>query len=189
MSKARVLEVAVASTLNKKMRLTDAMLFGVEARQIGGHSDPNLSYTLSLDPVVWTRFEYGVAAVYSVTVILEHVEGTNREPLAKISVSMRLTYASHPSFEANDEPALEDYLGIVGWLHAWPYLRAEVQTLSGRLGFPPLVLDVLHAGQTASIAVERMKQPSASAPSQLPAKADSARPKAKRKTVRKSRAR
>ena len=45
---------------------------------------------------------------------------------------------------------LDDFVGISGYLHLWPYLRAEVQCLTTKLGLPPLVLPVQMSSHAAA---------------------------------------
>jgi hypothetical protein len=68
---------------------------------------------------------------------------------------MRAAYEFREEPTESDWAAFEHYAGIVGWLHVWPYMRAEVHCLSTKLGFPPLVLDVMLSGHTSQLSVRR----------------------------------
>jgi hypothetical protein len=146
--------------LNAKLALLQVAVHEIQARHVKGQLDPTLSFSLDMDAVTCARAANAVMAVYPLTVTIEHVDGKAREPLAIVRVAMRLEYTVAETFTHDDEPYVEDYLGIVGWVHAWPYLRAEVSDLSTRLGFPALLIPVLLAGQTANIPV-RWEAPAA----------------------------
>ena len=67
---------------------------------------------------------------------------TPENPAWTISVSLLLTYAVEP--DAKIEPAAFDaYAGTGAVFTAWPYAREVVQSLTNRMGFPPLVLPLL----------------------------------------------
>jgi hypothetical protein len=169
------LEVARAATLNKKLALGSIGVLELSAK---------LSFTMNLQPVSCVSRPGDVIAVYPLRVIVEHVDGEARLPLAELSVSMRASYRKFPSFTNDDEAAVPHYVGIVGWMHVWPYLRAEVQSLSTKLDQPPLVLPVLLSGQTAEVPVE-MHDASSLAPT--PATPAAPTPKPPRTRAKRSR--
>ena len=82
---------------------------------------------------------------------------------------MRAAYAKQASWTDEDGAYLDDFVGIVGWMHVWPYIRAEVQALSSKLGFPALTLPPLLAGQTKNIPVRRL-HPARTRPAASPRK-------------------
>ena len=172
------LEVGRASSLNTKLRLEHVSLF----RVAGNHSgevvaSPSFSYTTNLEPPVCADLGSKVVAVFPVTITINHVADGSRVPLGEVHVSMRAIYRKSPTFADEDHPAVEHYVGIVGWMHVWPYVRAEVQSLSTKLGFPPLVLPVLLSGQTANIPVQVLSEQA-----KTPADAARAKRKAKKST-------
>ena len=157
----RRLDVARASTLNAKLRLDTISHFRVAASHVdgGGEESPHFSYTMTMDSPVYAEPDQSVIAVFPVTIAIEHRAADRRVPLGELHVTVRAIYVKEPAFTTDDSSAVEDYVGIVGWMHVWPYVRAEVQNLSTKLGFPPLLLPVLLAGQTADIPVRRLDAP------------------------------
>lgn len=155
------LDVARAATLNTKLRLESISHFRVAASHVNGEGEvsPHFSYTMKLDSPVYAEPNGSVIAVYPVTIAIEHRAGERRVPLGELHVSFRAIYVKEPAFTSEDSVAVEHYVGIVGWMHVWPYVRAEVQSLSTKLGYPPLLLPVLLAGQTAEISVRRLDAP------------------------------
>lgn len=161
-SKPAPLEVARAAMLNQKLALGSIGVLELSAKLSAQHVEaPSFSFTMNLQPVSCVSRPGDVIAVYPLRVVVEHVAGEARIPLAELSVSMRASYRKHPSFTGDDEAAVRHYVGIVGWMHVWPYLRAEVQSLSSKLDLPPLVLPVLLSGQTAEVPVELVALPEA----------------------------
>lgn len=148
------LEVARASTLNTKLALGQIAVFELSARHSGTLvATPNFSFTMKLDSPHCAVRAPDVAAVFRLVVTVEHAEQDSRVALGEVRVAVRAIYRKSADFSAADEAAVPDYIGIVGWMHVWPYLRAEVQSLSTKLDFPPLLLPVLLSGQTADIPV------------------------------------
>ncbi|WP_437486626.1 hypothetical protein WME75_04085 [Sorangium sp. So ce1014] len=66
--------------------------------------------------------------------------------IAAFSVVLRADYgcAAHGDMPGVDE--LPHYAGLMSYMHTWPYFRADIQYLSTKLGFPPLVLPVVLSG-------------------------------------------
>lgn len=150
-------EVKRASTLNELLRLEQVVLFELAARPAPGARPDALTpaYTLVTDAVLAADESDRLGGLYRIRVTVQHrSDDGSLSPLAEISVAFRALYLKAAPLDGASRDSLTDYLGIVGWMHVWPYLRAEVQTLSTRLGFPPLVLPVLLAGQTAEVPVE-----------------------------------
>lgn len=151
-------DIERARRLNAKLSLDEIFVWALEA----GHtpdavvSKPRWTFSMNLEPVHWLRAESTLLAIFPITVAVQHDAGEGREDLGHLRVALRLGYKTSPDFADEDEAFVGDYLGTAGWLHAWPYLRTEIQSLSSRLGFPPLVLPVLLAGQTATVPCQRI---------------------------------
>lgn len=83
--------------------------------------------------------------------------------VAELTVSFRLEYAVRERGLVS-EADIEHFLGINGFLNAWPYVRAEVQSLTTKIGLPPLLLPVqLAAAAAQTVSVIRMSEVSSSA--------------------------
>lgn len=156
------LDVGRASTLNKKLALGQISLFELSARHSAEIvAAPAFSFTMKLESPSCAFRETDVVALFPLVVTIEHVKKSKRVPLAEVRVTARVVYRKADEFSSADSAALPDYVGIVGWMHVWPYLRAEVQSLSTKLDFPPLLLPVLLSGQTADIPVNVVAPPQA----------------------------
>lgn len=152
-------DVHRASKLNTKLHLAGVSLFEMHAKHIvsAAVSEPRLTFSLRQQEVVYAALGDDVLPVYVVAVQLQRLDDNdNPVPLGEIMVAMRAAYAKHENWTDEDSLYLDDFVGIVGWMHVWPYIRAEVQTLSSKLGFPALTLPTLLAGQTANIRVRRL---------------------------------
>lgn len=152
-------DVQRASKLNTKLHLSGVSLFEMHAKHIVaiGVPEPRLTFSLRQQEVVYAALGDDVLPVYVLAVRLEHLDNKdNPVPLGEITVAMRSAYAKQASWTDEDGAYLDDFVGIVGWMHVWPYIRAEVQALSSKLGFPALTLPPLLAGQTKNIPVRRL---------------------------------
>lgn len=183
----RPFEIGRAARLNTKLRLEQVSLFALEARHERGMAEPRLAFSTSFEPVRWTPASDGFAAVFPLSIDLEHAPsddvGVARVTLARLHVATRVVYAKTTSFEPADRELLPDYFALNGWMHVWPYARADVHALSSRLGFPPLVLPVLLGGQTSGVEVSELVEPAprraARAPKAPRARSTEATPPAK----------
>ena len=153
-------DVNRARELNSKLHLNEVVAIALEARQAGAVDAPVWTFDVDLEPWEWARADASLFALFSVTATVQHADGDKRIDLGRVRVALRLRYLVAPSFAVTDEGLVPDYLGTAGWLHAWPYLRAEIQSLTVRVGFPPLVLPVLLAGQTSTVPCRRVGAPS-----------------------------
>lgn len=157
--KPRTLEVARAAKLNTKLALKEMSLFEVRARRLPPHGvpeQPSFTFAMAFSPTLYADYEGELLPVYTLNVFIQHHGEGERVPLAELNVAMRAAYTKNPDFLPGDLDFADDYLGIVGWMHAWPYVRAEIQSLSTKLGFPALVLPTLLAGQTADTPIRRI---------------------------------
>ncbi|HEX7602194.1 MAG TPA: hypothetical protein VF316_11340, partial [Polyangiaceae bacterium] len=152
----RKLSVERATRLNKILRIDQILLFHLEARPLLGVEAPTLGFTVDFEPIGWSALPDSVVAVFPLKVTIEDRAGPSPVNLAEVRVGTRIFYKHELPFDELNLEFVDDYLGIVGWMHAWPYARAEIQGVSARMGFPPLLLPVLLAGQTAEVAVRRV---------------------------------
>jgi hypothetical protein len=176
-------ELARAGRLNQKLRIEQISLFALDARHVAANASPTLAFTMHAETVTWAPVEPGiVVSLFPLTVDVEHDQDGERTKLAKLHVTTRVFYSRGASFEASDLEFVPDYLAFNGWMHAWPYARADIQMLSSRLGFPPLVLPVLLAGQIQT-RVSRLTEP-AKKPSSRPSIEAADQPTGKSRAVR-----
>jgi hypothetical protein len=173
-------EVTRARQLNNKLRLQEISLFGMSAQHLLGVENPQLGFSVDFKPIEWAPLAGHIAAVFPLFVDIEHTQNKHRRVLARLHVMTKIVYEKVAEFETAHLAYVEDFLALIGWMNAWPYARADIQTLSTRLGFPALVLPVLLPGQTSEVSVKQLPLPDAEgerANAQLPR--PSARPKKK----------
>lgn len=178
------LDVAAAARLSTSLHLEDVICIGLSAKHIGAtHEVSPAEYKLSWEmpnvEVVWELDNGTLKVLVPFTLFIEAhpSEGVGeKRKLAEIGVAFRLEYDAK-KHETWSEEDLPHYAGITSFLHAWPYLRAEVQHLSTKIGFPPLLLPVVVSGYAAKrVTVRRLRE--LKAPPPLPRRT----PKRKSKT-------
>jgi hypothetical protein len=158
MTTRKQLEVGRATKLNQRVRLVGVDVHRLAAQHLGAVQGPRYGYHLAIGNVSFAEVDDTVVAVLPLTVQIHHKDQDRATPLASIEVDLRLGYRREgAALDESERDVLPDFLGIVGWMHAWPYARAEVQSLTTKLGFPPLVLPLLHAGATAGVLVEQVE--------------------------------
>jgi hypothetical protein len=147
--------VEAAKKLNQSLQLENVLFVKIDAQLNTLSSEPNFAFSMALGEVNWARLDAGVLADFPVEVgIQDKRQGSEPVDLAIIRVALRAAYSSQ-TLSPEQEDAVPDFLGIVGWMHAWPYLRAEVQSISTKFGLPALTLPLLLTGQTSKIPVVR----------------------------------
>ena len=156
--KSPPLDVAAAArvTNSQRFNLRDVGFVAVQATHL---ASPEPGSPMLLDwetpPVtaVWNLSDAGLKVVLPMTLFIDAVEETEaatRTRVAEVSVVLRMDYQVADAPGESFEEDLPNYVGICGYLHAWPYFRSEVQWLTAKLGFPPLVLPVVVSGDAAN---------------------------------------
>ncbi len=159
------LDVNAAARLSNGLRLRDIICVGLEAKHLvpeSGVADAALGWEMPPLQVFWELDDAGLKVIVPFTLFIEaHANGGNGDKktrLAEIGVGLRLEYEVKKGESWSDED-LPHYAGITSYLHAWPYFRADVQLLSTKLGYPPLVLPVIVSGHPAKqVSVTRLSE-------------------------------
>lgn len=179
------LDVAAAGRLASRIRLRDIVCVGLEAKHLPTPTMPEeraLGWETPTIQVLWEIEGSLLKVIVPFSLFIDtHQNGDDSEKtrVAEIGVAMRLEYEI-ADVEALGDGDLPHYVGVTSYLHAWPYFRAEVQWLSTKLGFPPLVLPTIVSGHAAQqVAVVRLRDLKAAPP--LPRR--KARTKAKTKAT------
>lgn len=161
------LDLQAAARVAPGIQLNDVQCLRLSAGfTADGETQAHLSLSWEVGPVgaSWLRTDQTILAVFSFDVGIdgksdaepgepEPARGAKAVRIADVHVTLRLDYTILPGVDVPDAD-LDDFVGISGYLHLWPYLRAEVQCLTTKLGLPPLVLPVQvssHAAATVTV--------------------------------------
>jgi hypothetical protein len=126
------------------------------------HASPKvgsvLSYDISNCNGVWHR-DGASCVVFLPFEVLAKFQPDGEEPqdLATIRVAVRLQYEIRPAGDDGDDQDAKEvpdddvktFLAVSGFMHAWPYVRAEVQSLSAKIGLPAIVLPLMVTGHAS----------------------------------------
>ncbi len=157
---AITLDVSKAAAASTKLQLQHITLFSLEAQ---GHRLPeraNLNFELGHRETIWNVIGDSLICVFGLDVGILSISSDPPIRLASFSVCFRAEYKMGDAYNpATDEELLPHYAGVVARLHVWPYMRAEVQELTGKLGLPTLTLPVLMSGGTVNFAVRKHVPP------------------------------
>lgn len=150
------LDVQAASRVASFITLAEVQFLHLSIAYITQQQESSPSGSLSWDmmPVVanWHRVDLQVLAVLEFGVnihVLDESDPESRIRIADAAVTLRLEYSLKSDVEVLDDD-LDDFVGVSGYMHAWPYLRAEIQSLTTKIGLPPLLLPVQLSGHAAS---------------------------------------
>jgi len=145
---ASELSVEDASRVGQKVNLRGVHFSGLQARTVAAADiGADLGWTLVPIDLSWAMVEDGRELRVIVPVSLKVL--SEAKAIAEISVMLRLDYDVGEAGES--EHAVCSFVGISGCLHAWPYIRAEIQHLTTKIGLPPLVLPSVLSGHVAQI--------------------------------------
>ncbi len=152
-----LLDLGKASAASPKLRLGNIVVLGLEAKALSPYAGQTpLTFHLVHHEALWKLLDDALTCIFAVTVKIRHKSGDSVSELCEVSVRLRSEYDFAPEFvRESDEVLVNDYVGVVGRLHAWPYFRAEVQQLTAKLGFPPLTLPTLVSGNMVTLKTTR----------------------------------
>jgi len=157
---ASTLDVSKASAASSKLQLQHIALFSLEAQAHRLPERVNLNFDLGHRETIWNVIGDSLICVFGLDV---GILSTSSDPpirLASFSVCFRAEYKMGEAYNpATDDELLPHYAGVVARLHVWPYMRAEVQELTGKLGLPSLTLPVLMSGGTVNFPVRKHVPP------------------------------
>jgi hypothetical protein len=163
-SRKERVSVEDAAKLNRSFRLDEIVFDVFNAKRVQHVEDATWSFTMHLGEVRWSKRGNAVVSWFATKVGIQHAEGEARTDLATMEAIARVTYEVVDALDDANEARIPDFLGIVGWMHAWPYIRSEIQSLSVKLGYPPLTLPILLSGQTSDVPVVQFELSAAGAP-------------------------
>lgn len=147
------LSVETAARLGAAVRLVGVHVGGIRARTYEGADmragGKGLGFNLQPIEIVWAASDEDDLLRVLVPLTL-HVTREG-QPIAELGVLLRLDYRTPPEVRKESPAALSSFAGISGCMHAWPYLRSEVQQLSTKLELPPLVLPLIVSGQIPQV--------------------------------------
>jgi hypothetical protein len=150
-------QMDVAIRLASKMMIAEIACIGVEAKHLGHPEEGSLAFSLPNITIRWTIVGDEVRAIFPFQVLLQIKVDDETTTIATINVGYVTVYRVPPEVAEEDIP---HFIGISGYMQTWPYFRADVQTLSAKLGLPPLTLPLLLSSQAAEKAtVVRLQEP------------------------------
>lgn len=106
-----------------------------------------LSYDMPIVQAAWRLDGDQVDVQLPFVIEISALEDEQPVSLARVGVTVFITYAGAANATEDD---LRHFVGISGFMHAWPYLRAEAQALTSKIGLPPLLLPLVVSGAVPS---------------------------------------
>jgi hypothetical protein len=172
-SSPRAYLLSKAAPVSVRASLLDVRAVHIEGRLVTPTAENEvveLQFTLPMVNALWWLDDRKLFALFPWEVVIDKVEGKGKNTrLVELRVGHLLVYSfadAHPLPEADD---LDHFVALGAQMHAWPYLRAETQSLSSKLGLPALVLPVRTAAEASmSVLVRRQPIPTAEQPEKKP---------------------
>jgi hypothetical protein len=148
----------IAGAHSASILLDNVAFAAIEARLLGASPQGILGYRLPQVSATWSKRNTEISAIFPFSLVVEsRNEPTDlAEAIADISIVMHLEYKLVEPIGTIPLEQLPHVIGTLGYMHAWPYFRADVQWLTTKLGFPALVLPVVLSGQIGDrVAIRR----------------------------------
>jgi hypothetical protein len=143
-------DIKLAVALAPKLQLKAISNVSLSAKIVSPEKPSLLSYVLGKVVAAWHIEGKEIRAVlpFGLTVLTQspETEGPSIK-IAEIGVGMRLSYRFKAPPTMEDLECIAHFVGVTGYMHAWPYFRADVQYLTSKLGFSALVLPVVVSGE------------------------------------------
>lgn len=139
-------DVAKAAPLASTFDLEAIHFAAIEGRALptgsGELGTAVLDWKLAPVSILWTREGNEVRALlpYQITIT------TDERPAFAIHVALRVDYALRAGKQMPSDDELDHFVGIMSFMHSWPYVRGEVQQLTLKLELPGLTLPVMVSG-------------------------------------------
>ena len=156
------------------------------------NSGAHLSYEVLPIAVHWFRTEPDVViAVFTCEVKTSYSPGNAKDKttMARFELGLQATYKIVKQPESVENSLVAQYIGVVGFMHMWPFLRVEVQQLTAKLKLPALTLPVKVSGQAPDLVLISAQPTSRDEddvkPTASPTPSRSRAPKAKRRSAKK----
>jgi hypothetical protein len=149
-------KVVHAARLSSVIQLVD-VAFQLIRAELTNAPRGRLSYKQELISAVWRRDNAKLTVVFPFRLTLSSIDDGKTEEIGSISMNIRAQYELQEGFSDDMAEDLPHALAVLGFMHTWPYIRAEVQGLTSRLELPALTLPVMvsgHAEECVRIASE-----------------------------------
>jgi hypothetical protein len=120
-----------------------------------------LGWTLPDVDMTFAETKESLRVLAPFTLVVHDAASTASAPrLLTIGMTLALTYRRRPGAPPSEN--VDDFAGTLGFMHSWPYFRAEVQALTAKLGLPALTLPIVLSGNVPGLA--RIRRQAAEVP-------------------------
>lgn len=157
------------SAANTLVSLLDDNGIGVDIAEVhatrvrADFAGKQLSYVPRTIEGVWARLDDRtmIGGGFTLALALTAREGEDApSTFAEVLIRVQLIYTFTESLEQRPDDDLEQFFGYYGFIHMWPFVRAEIQALTAKINVPPLTLPVLKTGRLPTALTVRQIFPS-----------------------------
>lgn len=139
-------DIEEAAKIASYVRIKTICFTSIIAQSFSPQKGTDVQYGLEEVPVLWTSQDKGMLAIVQLRLALQ----SDGNVFGEFNLDSRIDYELETDSLPSDS-AISKFVELNCVLHAWPYLRAEAQSLSLKLGMPMMLLPVLRAGQAAAL--------------------------------------
>lgn len=152
-------ELDIATRCSRDILLLDIRCMSVNAR-LFSQPGAKLVYDMPALRVNWSTVAGNLVAILpmelsAVSPLEDEAEGDSKR-IFEVGATYRVEYRPREGVTITTEDA-PHVLGVLGFIHTWPYFRADVQMLTAKLDLPPLTLPVRLSGEVPDLVLVRTK--------------------------------
>jgi len=140
------LDESIATKLAKHVRLQDIRFLEIHAQHLTAATRAQLSFEAMFVEATWTIHGADVMVAFPFRIVIRTLDAEGTADLAELRALIRVQYVA----ENVDIEELRHFVGICGYMHAWPYLRSEIQSLTTKIGLPVLTLPLVVSGHASA---------------------------------------
>ncbi|XXT17496.1 hypothetical protein WME94_45435 [Sorangium sp. So ce429] len=149
-------DIKLATSVVPYLRLESVLTPQIAARITDPREPSTYGYRVERARVAWGMSNQ--AAIISIVSFALHIIDPENDQdehphiLAEIAATYRLEYVllEDMTFSGDVLAALPHFAAISGFMHAYPFFRADVQMLSTKMGYPALTVGTLTSGEVVS---------------------------------------
>lgn len=132
-----------------KVLLRDISCHGIRAHVLSSPPEGTLHFKVESVAMDWHIVDKSVYLLVPFELTMEQATSENQAKVSigTVSVDMSLVYRLRDTESPIPNEDMPHVLGVNGYMHSWPYFRADVQWLTTKLGLPPLTLPVVLSGE------------------------------------------
>lgn len=145
----RTPDIELASRASPHFTLKNIAFLELSGRQLSACDGSELSFEFPCVRVKWAHIGEHYSAIAPFIFELSVGPDDEKTRFAEVRIALKLDYVLDPDAIDVTADEIESFVGLMAFMHGYPYVRAELQNLTAKLGLPPLLLPLMVSGAAA----------------------------------------